>query len=179
MAPVDDRRSFLRWATHGLSAVFTAILGVPAVMYLIHPRNVRGGSSELRVVDGIRVSEALEAQRPLQGVIRDLRVDGWTLHPDDVIGRVWVVRDPQAEGGLRVFTTICPHLGCSVNLSEQCFACPCHNARFNFAGDRLMPNPALRGMDTLEWQRDPSDSERLLVRYRNFEAAVAEKKPIG
>jgi Rieske Fe-S protein len=173
----DDRRSFLRWATNGLGAIFAAIIGVPAAFYLADPRNRRAPPSDLRAVDGVRLSEV--GQTPLQGVLRDVRVDAWTLHPNDVIGRVWVVRDPHDRERVRVFTTICPHLGCSVNLDAACFRCPCHNASFELNGERILPNPALRGMDELEWQPDPADSDRILVRYQNFEAGTAEKKVIG
>lgn len=183
MAHSQDRRSWLRWATHGLCAIFAAVLGAPAVLYLLDPRNRKAEPSDLRLVDGVRLDDQrLAGQNPLpvQGVIRAVRVDGWTLHPNDVLGRVWVVKDPEAVDGFRVFTTICPHLGCSVNLVEGCFACPCHNARFQYVGERINPhaNPALRGMDELEWQRDDIDRERILVRYENFRPATAEKKVI-
>ena len=49
-------------------------------------------------------------------------------------------------------------------------------------GERREPatNPALRGMDELEWKRDePEDRERLLVKYQNYKAGEAEKKLIG
>jgi Rieske Fe-S protein len=175
----QDRRSFLSWATNGLGAIFTAIIGVPAALYLADPRNRRGQASDFRVVDGVRLSDV--GQTPVQGVLRDVRVDAWTLHPDDVIGRVWVVRDPHDRERVRVFTTICPHLSCSVNLESDRFRCPCHNATFDFNGERLSPgtNPALRGMDELEWERDPADQERIRVRYHNFEAGTAEKNVIG
>jgi quinol---cytochrome c reductase iron-sulfur subunit, bacillus type len=183
MAPSQDRRSFLRWATHGLGAIFAAVLGTPVVLYLIDPRNRKGEPSEYRLVDGVRLDdERLQGNNPLpvQGVIRAVRLDGWTLHPNDVLGRVWVIKDAAAPEGFRVFTTICPHLGCSVNLVENCFACPCHNARFEYSGTRINPhaNPALRGMDELAWQRDSEDRERILVRYENFRAATAEKTTI-
>jgi len=173
----QDRRSFLHWATHGLGVIFAAILGVPAALYLADPRNRRGAASELRLVDGVRLSEV--EQTPVQGVLRDMRVDAWTLHPDDVIGRVWVVRDPHDRERIRVFTTICPHLGCSVNADVACFRCPCHNACFDMNGERMLPNPALRGMDELEWQRDPADNDRILVRYQNFTTSIADKRVVG
>jgi Rieske Fe-S protein len=181
-----DRRTFLRWATHSLGALFAAILGIPAVTYLLDPRNRKGAPATMRPVDGLRISDFRERNgvresTPRQGVIRDLRVDGWTLHPDDVVGRVWMV-PADVPSGFRVFTTICPHLGCSVNIGEGCFACPCHNAQFAFAdGTRMSPhiNPALRGMDELQWDFDPEDRDRIRVRYQSFEAGVAEKRPIG
>lgn len=180
MAHSEDRRSFLRWATIGLGALFSAILGIPAVTYLIDPRNKKTAPSDFRFVDGVRLDdERLQGVNaiPIQGVIRDVRVDGWTLHPNDVLGRVWVVPAPNAVGRFRIFTTICPHLGCSVNLGEGEFACPCHNARFGFDGQQIV-GPALRGMDELDWQTDPSDPQRILVRYESFQAGTRDKTPI-
>jgi Rieske Fe-S protein len=89
---------------------------------------------------------------------------------------VWVVKE--AEDRFRVFTTICPHLGCSVNLGENGFACPCHNAKFGLDGV-LTDGPAPRGMDTLEWQRNPRDPGQLMVKYQNFKASIAEKQLVG
>lgn len=180
MADSQDRRSLLRWATHGLGLVFAAVLGIPAVAYLIDPRHRKGASADLRLVDGVRLDDSqLAAGVPIQGVIRDVRVDGWTLHPNDVLGRVWVVKDATIASGFRVFTTICPHLGCSVNLGGAGFACPCHGARFGLDGQQIQPNPALRSMDELDWEPDPTDPQQILVRYQNFQPGVAEKKPIS
>ena len=176
MAHSEDRRSFLRWLTLGLGAIFSAILGAPAVLYLIDPRNRKAAPSDFRLVDGVRLNEIADDE-PVQGVIRAVRVDGWTLYPNDVLGRVWVVKDQDAPNGHRVFTTICPHLGCSVNLRAGEFACPCHNARFDLDGNQI-DGPALRGMDELEWQPDSVDPQRITVRYESFEAGTSQKKAI-
>jgi Rieske Fe-S protein len=82
---------------------------------------------------------------------------------------------------LLVFTTICPHLGCSVNLdgTGSAFLCPCHTASFAPDGTRTGDsNPAPRDMDTLEWEIDLSDREfnRIKVKYQNFVSSQAEKK---
>jgi len=178
MAHSEDRRSFLRWATISLGAVFTAIFGAPVVFYLADPRNRKGKASDFIRAEGIRLDEV--GDLPVQGVIRTVRVDGWTLHPSDVVGRIWVVKDDTAPNGYRVFTTICPHLGCSVNLDEGRFRCPCHNAQFEHSGERrdADANPALRGMDELEWMRDPADPQRILVHYQTFRNGVEEKEVI-
>jgi Rieske Fe-S protein len=109
---------------------------------------------------------------PYQAVIREVRRDAWTLHPNDVIGRVWLIRrDPDT---VDAFTTICPHLGCSVNFVEKdkLFICPCHGGTFDITGHRLersgMVNPAPRGMDRLECRRDPTDPQLIQVKYQNF-----------
>src|SRR5262245_54934204 len=132
----ENRRSFLKWAIHGMGALFAAILGIPAIAYLIDARNRPPRQSGFRPVDGIKLTE-LEIGVPRQGVIRDVRRDAWTLHPNDVIGRVWVIKDGAAPDALHVFTTICPHLGCSINAnadSRSGFTCPCHGAEFTLAG---------------------------------------------
>lgn len=200
MEQEPDRRSLLGWATCGLGAIFSAIIGVPMVCYAMDARHRQGPKSNLKLVEGIKLDD-LNAD-PRQGVIRDVRVDGWTLYPNDVIGRVWVVKvsekpdlstpeklkafneNTMAEKQkyLRVFTTICPHLGCSVNHDANVFACPCHGAVFNLDGDRANDaNPALRGMDTLEWEIDDTDPtlNRIKVKYQNFTTSIKAKKPAG
>src|SRR5687767_7333108 len=131
-----DRRSFLVWVINGLGALLTVILGVPIAAYLLDPRNRPRPSGAMKPVSGVRLAE-LSADRPvLQGVISDVRRDAWTLHPNDVLGRVWVVlqaertipaepaerlalsshgenHQPRPNMPIKVFTTICPHLGCS------------------------------------------------------------------
>jgi Rieske Fe-S protein len=199
MTVEPDRRSLLGFAIFGLGAIFSAILGIPIVCYFIDPRNRKGPTSSFRWADGIKLDE-LAKDAPRQGVIRDTRLDGWTLYPNDVLGRVWVVRvgdrpdlgapekvqefnaKPMAdrEKYLIVFTVKCPHLGCSVNLNGggNGFECPCHNATFTLAGAKT-GGPAERGMDTLDWQIDPGDPSRVNVKFQVFQASIAEKMPRG
>jgi Rieske Fe-S protein len=163
-----ERRTFLTRATHALGAVFGLLLGIPAVAYLLDARHRKAAAGDFRTV--ARFGELRDGV-PTQFVIRDVRRDAWTLHPDDVIGRVWLVR---RGDGLDAFTTICPHLGCSVNFVPQAglFICPCHNGTFERDGrrkeDTVAANPAPRGMDRLEWRRDPADPDVIQVRYKNF-----------
>src|SRR5882724_6692226 len=91
MAEEPNRRSFLSWIIFALSGIFSAIIGVPIVCYAIDPRHRKGPKSNLKLVDGIKLDE-LVLRDPRQGVIRDVRLDGWTLYPNDVVGRVWVVQ---------------------------------------------------------------------------------------
>lgn len=182
-----DRRSLLKWTINGLGAMFTAVLGFPVISYLIDSRNRPAPPGNLRPVSGIRLSE-LRKDEPRQGVIRDVRRDAWTLHPNDVVGRVWVVKTDDAtevtSNNLRVFTTVCPHLGCSINANADPstgFTCPCHNGKFGLDGALVLvqggANPAPRAMDTLEFEVDNQDADLLRVRYVNFEQSKAEKIP--
>jgi menaquinol-cytochrome c reductase iron-sulfur subunit len=174
-----ERRSFLKWATHGMGALFGAVLGLPGIAYLIDARNRPAPPGEFKST-GVRLSE-LVVGVPKQVVIRSVRRDAWTLHPNDVIGGVWLVRKP--DGKVDAFTSACPHLGCPIsNYDPQTrrFRCPCHNGTFHVHGERVedkelgATNPAPRGMDTLEvqYQADaaaPANQDALiLVKYQNF-----------
>jgi Rieske Fe-S protein len=168
-----NRRTFLKWATHGLGALFALLLGVPGVAYLIDARNRPAPKRGPRRV--AKLSE-LEIGKPKQVVIRDVRSDAWTLHPNDVVGRVWLVR--QDKDKVDAFTTICPHLGCSVDwrAEQQLFICPCHNGTFDPQGMLVVRpgvnNPAPRGMDRLELQLVKDDANPddafIDVKYENF-----------
>jgi Rieske Fe-S protein len=198
----ENRRSFLGFLIFGIGAIFSAILGVPIVLYFIDPRHRKGPASAMKIVDGVKLDE-LVVNTPAQGVVRDRRMDGWTLYPNDVIGRVWVMTMGPRPAGLNnkdavhafnrdaarkraflmVFSTICPHLGCSINAGGPAFTCPCHAATFNSDGKRSVPasNPAQRGMDILDWEIDEDDPEfnRIMVTYKRYRANDAKKIPVG
>jgi Rieske Fe-S protein len=173
-----DRRSFLHWAVHGLSAVFAAVLGVPALAYLIDGRNRSSGVGQFKRV--ARLGE-LVVDKPRVFTVRETRRDAWTLHPNEVVGRVFLVRRP----GDRVdaYTTICPHLGCSINYTggdAQPFLCPCHGGCWNIHGHRIDPgNVAPRDMDALDVETEPvpdSPGDRFIaVKYLNFVQGSHEK----
>ncbi len=178
----------MKRVTGALGALFGLLLGVPGVAYLIDPRNRRTAERDFRRV--ARLSELPEPSDdgvpvPYQVVIRAARRDAWTLHTEEVIGRVWLVRD--AENRVTAFTTICPHLGCSVNFdaAEHRFVCPCHNGTFEITGERVAQteggtaNPAPRGMDALEVKNrtvpDNEDDVFIEVKYQNFRQGRHEK----
>jgi Rieske Fe-S protein len=182
--PSPERRKFLKWVTHGLGALFGAMLGVPAVLYLIDPRNRPTRASDFKPVG--KLSD-LEKNVPKQVVIRDVRQDAWTVHPNDVIGRVWLVLydDGKSPSELHAYTTICPHLGCSVdyNAEQKLFVCPCHNGTFNLLGEKQEKalgggtNPAPRDMDSLEVDKEKLKEGFIEVKYEKFYQGHEEKIP--
>jgi Rieske Fe-S protein len=182
--PSPERRRFLKWLTNGLGALFGVGFGIPAVAYLIDPRNRKAQPRGFKRAG--RLSE-LKKDLPQQVVLRDIRRDAWTMYPNDVIGRVWLVRTDDKETAPLVFTTVCPHLGCSVNydVGRQRFICPCHNGTFLLNGEKdpaIANNPPPRGMDTLEVKlvedKDSPAGKKdyfIEVKYENFEQAKEEK----
>ena len=186
---MTERRTFLKRITQVLGGVFASILGLPGLIYLIDPRNRTVPTGAFK-----RVTRLSDLPKPVQGqapiptqvVIRDDRRDAWTLHPEQVVGRVWLVR--HADDSIDAYTAICPHLGCSVNFHQAAerFLCPCHNGMFHLSGERVeqadrgAPNPAPRGMDALEHDTESipgeDDDVYIRVKYENFLQGRHEKQ---
>ncbi len=172
------RRVFLKWATHAMGAAVGLLLGVPGLAYLADARNRRVQQSDFKTVANIN---ELQNEVPQQFVLHNVRRDAWTLHPNDVIGRVWLIR--RAGNEVEAFTTVCPHLGCSINFEEKSrlFVCPCHGGTFDINGHRKelehATNPAPRGMDRLECRRAPENADLVQVKYQAFYQGREEAVP--
>jgi menaquinol-cytochrome c reductase iron-sulfur subunit len=110
---------------------------------------------------------------PVMRTIQIEQVDGWRKMVSEKA--VYVTKD--AQGQLRVLTSICPHLGCTVpwNKEKSEFVCPCHGAAFAPDGARIS-GPSLRGMDALETSVQDG---QLLVRFQYFRQLVSDKQVIG
>ena len=62
--------------------------------------------------------------------------------------------------GFSAVSTVCPHLGCQVNLKETGFACPCHGSQFDEEG-RLVRGPAQKGLQAL--RLEVTENNRLIL----------------
>ncbi len=67
--------------------------------------------------------------------------------------RVAVYKDN--EGTIHAYSSVCPHLGCSVrwNGSEKSFDCPCHGSRFSCTG-KVLNGPANSDLNSIEIKAD-------------------------
>lgn len=61
--------------------------------------------------------------------------------PEEVLGREGKVFNPKQkvfveakEGKVRVQTAVCTHLGCTVNMVDTGYACPCHGSTYDQYG---------------------------------------------
>ena len=99
--------------------------------------------------------------------------DGWVRKTTQQAA--WVVRS--GEETLRVLSTVCPHLGCSVKWDgpARAFACPCHDSSFGEDG-AYRDGPARRGLDELPVRVVGGVVE---LRWVEFESGIAACKPIG
>jgi len=49
------------------------------------------------------------------------------------------------EGGFYALSLVCTHLGCTVTVTEDALACPCHGSRFDRQG-KVLTGPADRAL---------------------------------
>jgi menaquinol-cytochrome c reductase iron-sulfur subunit len=166
-----SRRSFLG-VLLALGSLFVgALLAVPLLRFALFPllrRTTQTNSSPVG-----ELSEFSPLTEPVMRTIQIEQVDGWRKAVSEKA--VYVTKDNQ--GQLRVLTSICPHLGCTVpwNKEKKQFVCPCHGATFAADGTRVS-GPSLRGMDPLETSVQDG---QLLVRFQYFRQLVSDKEVIG
>lgn len=108
------RRSFLNWAVGLGSAAVSAVVALPALLYL-WPAAKGGGAARVEVGGAAELKPGQSTMVQLGGKA------------------VIVVRQ---RGGFRAFSAACTHLGCLVTWDSTGgrFLCPCHAAVFDASG---------------------------------------------
>jgi menaquinol-cytochrome c reductase iron-sulfur subunit len=168
---LESRRSFLA-VLLGLGSVFVgALLSVPLLRFSLFPLLRR--TTDLKESPVGALSEFSSLSEPVMRTIQIEQVDGWRKMVSEKV--VYVTKDGQ--GQIRVLTSICPHLGCTIpwNKEKRQFTCPCHGATFTPDGTRVS-GPSLRGMDALE--TSVLDGQ-LLVRFQYFRQLVLDREVVG
>src|ERR1700732_916634 len=168
---LENRRSFLGALLGVGSTVVGALLSVPLIRFPLSPLLRR--TTELKSSPLGAVSEFSPLTEPVMRTIQIEQVDGWRRAISEKA--IYVTKDSQ--GQLRVLTSVCPHLGCTVpwNKERKLFVCQCHGATFTADGTRVS-GPSLRGMDVLETSVQDG---QLQVRFQYFRQLVSDKEVIG
>jgi menaquinol-cytochrome c reductase iron-sulfur subunit len=163
------RRSFFGALIAMGTAWIGTVLAIPVVRAALFPLSVGDKSgaqppwSDLGAVDDFAL-----AKTPAIHLVDIERHDGWERRT--VQQPVYVL----AGGGSqpRVMSSICPHLGCTVQWRPESshFVCPCHNGTYAADGS-LVSGPPKRGMDEL-----PSRVEngRLYVQFQYYRQLSAD-----
>jgi Rieske Fe-S protein len=167
-----ERRKFLSLVTAAAGAATAALIAVPLVGHFFEPLRRKS-----RPADEAWIPIGSLEQFP-QGLPQRVSVpvperDGWEMR---VTNRAaWVVR--AKDDTVVVFTSVCPHLGCSVKWAVPAsqFECPCHASGFALDGARTK-GPARRGLDAL-----PSRlvAGRVEIRWQDYTPNIAECRPVG
>ena len=179
-----NRRHVLEWLSRVLTVIITAVIGLPAFQYFLGGMKASAASDSH--FERLKRLQDVPVGRPLLVPVLGSKQDGWTRSDQQVIGRVWLVRDSETDDalGLKAYTTICPHMGCQVQAqnTESGFICPCHQADFGLDGQRKSDahgiSPSPRNMDGLECRivSDETTGEKWVeVKYEKFVTGLAQK----
>jgi cytochrome b6-f complex iron-sulfur subunit len=126
--PSVTRRSFLSLSAIG--SFFTALaLAAAGAFRLPNPTVLPGPVRRYKI-----------------GPLERFPVDSPTPMPEQ---NFVIFRDAK---GFYAISTTCTHLGCTVAITAQGFACPCHGSKFDASG-RVVGGPAPRALPWLELSR--------------------------
>jgi Rieske Fe-S protein len=167
-----SRRVFVAVCVGGTCAI-AATVGVPAALFVAAPLGDKATEGKKFVV--AKLSE-LEVGVPKKVVLVGDEIDAWTRATGRKLGAVWLMRTSDRE--VRALSTICPHLGCGVDLTAdgKQFLCPCHTSAFSLDGERVA-GPSPRAMDPLPVEIGNDDV--VSVTFKRFRIGIADRQEIG
>ena len=175
MEGATTRRGLLATVASGLSALLGAALSVPFLAALASParRNAAPARASGGFLPVIQVWDLPTGVPKRVEIVAD-DVDAWARQERQVLGAVWLIKIGREE--VKAFSTVCPHLGCSINASAAGpgFACPCHTSSFSADG-QVVGGPSPRSMDPLEVK---VEKDTVLVRFARFRQGQAQREEI-
>ena len=156
-----NRRMALTWLSRILAVACAALVAVPGASFVIATVKRRKGDGP--ITQRVARLNDLTPGQPFEAPIVASWHDAWIVHPEQPVGRVWLVRrtdagTPPDKSRVDAYTAVCPHMGCLVGWvpGDKRFFCPCHKGAFDSSGDPLnaqqlgWTNPAPRPLDKLE-----------------------------
>lgn len=175
---MPHRRDLFRLGASALGSVFALALAVPGARFLLDPLGKKAAGGGFR---GLTRLGQLAVGEPKAFAVIARRQDGWVKYPEEPVGSVWLVRQPEgAKEPVLAFSAECPHLSCPVGLApdKATFLCNCHGASFALDGRKLNEVPS-RGMDGLAVELSKDADPEVLVKFERFQPQSAEKKPLA
>ncbi len=146
MAELNDinRRQFVKVVLAAISTIMAAVVGLPAIGYLIAPA-ARKQETDAWVPLG--PLENYPVGTPTLFNFTRSKVNGWEKTVNSY--GAYVVR--YTADAYKVFSSTCTHLSCRVKWDEEAqnFHCPCHDAIFDIQG-RVGGGPPPRPLDEYE-----------------------------
>ena len=167
VAPVPERRSFLGLISGLVVAGISAVLGVTIGRYSIGPAFSASNGQDWTNLGSL--DEFADGKMIKKNVIVSQDA-GWGKFQSQ--RSVWVVRKGE---NVKVFSGVCPHLGCSVNTRANKFICACHGSEWNGEGSTVA-GPTPRGLDTLEFR---VEDNKLKIKYQDFKQGLTTKEVLS
>lgn len=143
-SPHMSRREFVSIVTAAAGTVMGALIGIPAIGYLIAPA-LQKVSADAWIPAGSL--ESYPVGVPTLFNFNRTTVNGWVTTVNSF--GVYIIK--QEDGTILALSNICTHLSCRVNWTPDAgaYICPCHDAHFDINGG-IIKGPQPRALDTYE-----------------------------
>lgn len=157
-----SRRSFFGWVIAMIAGTIGISMGVPLAGYVSSPAFKRRADVWTAIGKVADLPSGEPQELEYTGTIKD----GWRT--TSAKKGVWVVK--QADGGITVFSPLCPHLGCGYRWDAPAkqFQCPCHGSVYDVEG-KVLAGPAPRPLDVLPTK---VEGGQLLVMYKDYKSGL-------
>jgi menaquinol-cytochrome c reductase iron-sulfur subunit len=141
-----DRRGFVAGVVALLGAIISAVIGLPAIGYLLAPALEKSRSASDNWVP-LGLVEDIPVDEPTLFTFTQTKQIGWERTAQSF--GVYVVK--KADGDLDTFSNVCTHLSCRVSWKAERdrYICPCHDGIFAKDG-AIVSGPQPRPLDTFE-----------------------------
>ena len=128
-SPHIDRRQFVNVVLTFLGTIMGAIVGLPAIGYLISPATKVQKKDDWIPLGSL---DKYPVGTPTMFSFNRTTVNGWEKTVNSY--GAYVVRISPDK--LKVFSNMCTHLSCRVNWKEEFkeYICPCHDGHFDIQG---------------------------------------------
>jgi len=139
-----SRRDFVALTTAAVGALIAAVVGLPAIAYLLDPA-LKAASASAWIPLG--KMESFPVGVPTLAQFTRSKTNGWEKSTNSY--GAFVLRKSETE--VVVYSNVCTHLSCHVNWSadQKEFVCPCHDGRFDING-QVIKEPPPRPLDRYE-----------------------------
>lgn len=145
-SPNLNRREFVTLVSTVLGGIMTAIVGIPAIGYILSP-SLKTKKTDVWIPLG--KLENYPVNKPTLFTFTRSKTNGWEKTVNSY--GVFVVRKSDTE--IEILSNVCTHLSCRVNWNEekQEYICPCHDGHFNMDG-KVVSGPPPRPLDQYEYK---------------------------
>ncbi len=144
VSPHMSRREFVSIVTAAAGTVMGALIGIPAIGYLISPA-LQKVTAEAWIQVGPLAN--FEVGVPTLFNFNRTTINGWVQTVNSY--GVFIVK--HQDGSILALSNKCTHLSCRVNwkTDKSMYICPCHNAEFGIDG-QIISGPQPRPLDKYE-----------------------------
>ena len=158
-SPHLDRRAFVTVVTAFLGTIMGAMVGLPAIGYLLSPA-IKAPKRDAWIPLG--ELEGFPVDVPTLASFTRSKVNGWEKTVNSY--GVFVLR--KSSGEVSVLSNRCTHLSCRVNWKDdaQAYVCPCHDASFDINGN-VLGGPPPRPLDRYSGDKVKIEDGIVLIHY--------------